>query len=109
MGNDIGKKYNIPKDHSATAGLCQLWKLFPVTPKEGLATDELTLWLIQKDDLSTRQVNPITDKTTLERVFQVMRKDIAASKDMDHNGLVKVIDVLEDNKKVVYVQMLLFN
>jgi SCY1-like protein 2 len=99
MGNELGKKYDIPQNHTATAGLCQLFKLYPVTPKEGSVTDELTLWLMQKDDLTMRATNPITDKTTLERIFQVMRKDINAAKDMSHSGLVKVIDVLEDNKK----------
>lgn len=99
MGNEIGKKYTIPETHTGTAGHCQLYKLFPVSPKEG-RREELTLWLMQKDDLVNRPVGAITDKTTLERLYQVMRKDISLLKDMNHNGIVKIIDVLEDNKKM---------
>lgn len=101
MGNDLGKKYDIPEHHNATAGLNQLWRLYPVRAKEGTgAGEDLTLWLIEKDDLTSRTTNPITDKTTLERIFQATRTDVNTAKDMSHSGVVRVVDVLQDNKKV---------
>lgn len=99
MGNDLGKKYDIPDQHNATAGLNQLWRLYPVRAKEG-PPEDLTLWLIEKDELSNRKNSPITDKTTLERIFQATRTDVNTAKDMDHSGIVRVVDVLQDNKKV---------
>lgn len=29
MGNEVSKKYNLSEEHNATAGHCQLWKIYP--------------------------------------------------------------------------------
>ena len=76
MGNAIAKKFdNVPKDHTATAGHLQLWKIWPGTVKEAnisLGTqigDEISIWSYDKSELSKKKSNPTTDKAILEQVF----------------------------------------
>ena len=79
MGNSIAKKFDIPKDHTASAGHCQLWKIWPATSKQ--SGKEVSVWVFDKADLAKRKV-PITDKTVLEQLHQIMRKDLLAMRDL---------------------------
>ena len=92
MGNAVAKKYDFPNQHSATAGMCQLFKIYHGVSKE--TQKEVSVWNFSKDDLSKRKP-PITDKATLEQLFTIIRKDIAAMKDSDGEtvGILKVIEV----------------
>lgn len=94
MGNEITKKYELPEHHNATAGHGQLWKIFPGVKmtKDGQKRG-VSVWIMTKESLSRREPVPITDKNTVEQVFQIMKKDILTMKDMQHNGIVKVIEV----------------
>lgn len=79
MGNAIAKKFDVPKEHSASAGHHQLWKIWPGKNKE---TGELvSIWAFDKADLTKRKINPISDKAVLEQIFQVMKKDFAIIKE----------------------------
>jgi hypothetical protein len=114
MGNELAKKYDIPEQHVATAGNNQMWKIFPCSLKEtnsGSSKDvssqkkkpeEMSIWLFNKDDLAKRSP-PLTDKSQVEQITQIMKKDILCFKDMSHAGIVRIVEVLEDNKKVFAV------
>lgn len=79
MGNSITKKFDVPKDHCATAGHHQFWKIWHGKSKE--TGEHVSIWAFDKADLSKRKVNPITDKAVLEQIFQVMKRDFTAIKD----------------------------
>lgn len=91
MGNAIAKKFDIPKEHTATAGHCDLWKIYPGTRKAD--GEEVSVWTMQKDELAKRKPVPLTDKVLAEQVFQVMRKDMVTLKDCDCIGVLKVVEV----------------
>lgn len=93
MGNEIGKKYDVPNTHNATAGHCQLWKIYPCTRKDPLNREDVSIWICQKEDLAKRTPNPITDKSIQEQIFQILRKDVACCKDLSHNGTIRVHEV----------------
>ena len=92
MGNALEKKYDIPKAHNATAGLCQLFKIYHGTSKE--TNKEVSVWNLSKDDLAKRKP-AITDKAILEQLYTIMRKDLASMKDYDADtiGIVKILEV----------------
>jgi hypothetical protein len=79
MGNAIAKKFDVPKEHTATAGHSQYWKIWPATVKE--SGEEVSIWTFDKTDLTKRKSNPISDKAVLEQVFQLMRKDLTVIKE----------------------------
>ena len=79
MGNAIAKKFDVPKEHTASAGHHQLWKIWPGKNKE--TGEQVSIWAFDKADLSKRKNNPVTDKTVLEQIFQIMRKDFMLIKD----------------------------
>jgi hypothetical protein len=97
MGNAIAKKYDMPDQHTASAGLAQLWRLYPATQRE--TGREVPLWVYQKDDLGKEeQMRP--DKSTTDNVFLTMRKDMITMRDLkdESNGVVKCLKVIEDTK-----------
>ena len=109
MGNEFAKKYDISENYVGTAGHNQLWKIFPCSVKEKEPSnakenaalkrkEELSIWIFQKEELS--KLKTIPDKTVQEQLFQIMRKDVLCFKDMSHSGIVRVVEVLEENKKV---------
>ena len=97
MGNEVSKKYNLSEEHNATAGHCQLWKIYPgfVTNKDKVTTTDISVWLFMRDGLAKREPVAVTDKSTQEQLMQIMKKDMAAmkEKDMQHHGIVKVLEV----------------
>lgn len=97
MGNEVSKKYNLSEEYNATAGHCQLWKIYPghVMNKDKVTTTDISVWLFMRDGLSKRQPVPITDKSTQEQLMQIMKKDMSCmkEKDMQHHGIVKVLEV----------------
>lgn len=79
MGNAIAKKFDVPKDHTSSAGHHQFWKIWPGKSKE---TGELvSIWAFDKADLTKRKGNPINDKAVLEQIFQIMKKDYTTIKE----------------------------
>ena len=88
------KKCELPEEPNATAGLGQLWKIFPGVKmtKDGVKK-EVSVWILTKESLSKRDPIPITDKNIVEQVFQIMKKDLLTMKDMSHGGIVKVFEV----------------
>jgi hypothetical protein len=102
MGNEITKKYELPEEHNATAGLGQLWKIFPgyKMTKDGQKR-EISVWIMTKESLAKKDPIPITDKNVVEQVFQIMKKDILTMKDMQHNGIIKVIEV-SNTREVIF-------
>ena len=92
MGNTIAKKYDLPTQHSASAGLCKLFKIYHGTNKENQA--EISVWNLSKDDLLKR-VPPIKDKSVQEQLYAIIRKDINSIKDnpADCSGLLRAIEV----------------
>jgi hypothetical protein len=93
MGNEITKKYELPTEHIATAGLLGLWKIYPgIKMTKDLVKKDVSVWILNRENLSQRQP-PITEKNVIEQIFQVMRKDVLTMKELQHNGIVKVIEV----------------
>ena len=91
MGNEIAKKYDFPQTHNATAGHCQMWKIYPAISKE--SKEEVSLWIMQKDELSKRKP-PVVDKAVLEQIYQIIRKDLASMREHLHSGILKVSEVI---------------
>ncbi len=46
MGNAVAKKYELPTAHSASAGLCRLFKIYHGTHKE--TGQEVSVWNLSK-------------------------------------------------------------
>ena len=95
MGNSlITKNFDLSKDNSATAGHLNLWKIYDGVKKG--TTDTVSVWTMQKDELSKRKSVPITDRTLAEQLFQIMRKDMITLKDLNCDGFIRIIEVLSD-------------
>jgi hypothetical protein len=94
MGNEITKKYELPAEHVATAGLLGLWKIYPgMKMTKDMIKKDVSVWILNRDQLAQRQPIPITEKNLIEQIFQIMRKDVLTMKELQHNGIVKVIEV----------------
>jgi hypothetical protein len=94
MGNEITKKYELPAEHNATAGLLGLWKIYPgMKMTKDMVKRDVSVWILNREQLAQRQPVPITEKTIIEQIFQIMRKDVLTMKELQHNGIVKVIEV----------------
>jgi hypothetical protein len=94
MGNEITKKYELPPEHNATAGLLQLWKIYPgVKLTKDMVKKDISVWIMSRDALAKRDPFPITEKNVLEQIFQILRKDLMTMKEMNHGGIVKIIEV----------------
>ncbi len=102
MGNAVQKKYDIPTEHCASAGLCQLYKIYNGVTKEP-PIKEISVWNIAKDAFAKRKP-AITDKSTLEQLYSILKKDIQSMKvdpkdakdpKNDCNSLLKIIEVKE--------------
>jgi hypothetical protein len=92
MGNAVTKKYDIPTQHSATAGFCQLFKIYNGTEKE--TGKEVSVWNFSKDELGKRKP-PISEKAVLEQLYGIIRRDITALKDiqLESTGVLRPIEV----------------
>lgn len=91
MGNSIAKKFDIPEENTATAGFSQLWKIWPGVSK---ATKKpVSVWVFDKADLTKRRFNPISDKSVLEQIHSIMRKDMQTLKELSSTNIIQVIEV----------------
>ena len=99
MGASLATKFDIGRDHSATAGHCGLWKVWHGRRKGAAPeSDEISIWAFSRDDVVKLKRNPVTDKTVQEQVVQLMRKDMLALKECSIEGIVEVTEVVEDSK-----------
>lgn len=92
MGNSIAKKFDVPKDYTASAGNSQLWKIWPAVSKQ--TGKKVSVWVFDKAELSKKKTSPITDKAQLDQIHQIMRKDMLAMKDMSCSNIVQVLEVI---------------
>lgn len=91
MGNAIAKKFDTPKDYSATAGHCGLYKIWHGKKKE--TSEDISIWTFDKSDLAKRKNGPVNDKALQEQVHQLMRKDLTCLKDCNCEGIMQIIEV----------------
>ena len=91
MGSATTKNYELAKTHGATAGHCGLWKIYSAVNKT--TGERVSLWTMQKDELTKRSPVPITDRALAEQIFQIMRKDMITMKDINYVGIIKVLEV----------------
>ena len=93
MGNSlITKNFDLSKEHSANAGHLGLWKIYSGF-KKGTAENELSIWTMQKDELSKKKPVPVTDKALGEQLFQIMRRDMITLSELNCEGFLKVVEV----------------
>jgi hypothetical protein len=92
MGNAIAKKFNLPKEHTATAGHVNQWKVWPGKTKD--KGQAVSIWAFDKTDLSARKLNPVADKGLVEQVFQIMKRDLGVMKDSKAcSNIIQIIEV----------------
>ncbi len=102
MGNAIEKKYDVPKEYTATAGHLQLWKIWPGKSKDSTgrlvsiwAFDKGELLNKKKDGMKSALSNLSIDKTVVEQIYQIMKKDMAVTKETNAcPSLISSIEVL---------------
>ncbi|RYH30485.1 hypothetical protein EON65_04945 [archaeon] len=74
MGNSVTKKFDVPKEHTATAGHLQLWKIWPGKSKDASGTP-VSIWTFDKSELAKKKapsgVTPYTDKAVVEQIYQI--------------------------------------
>jgi SCY1-like protein 2 len=99
MGNALAKSFDIPKDFNATAGHCSLYKIWHGKKKE--TNEEVSVWTFDKNDLGKRKTNPISDRAVQEQIVQLMRKDLTALKEAACEGIIKITEIVEDNKNAI--------
>lgn len=93
MGNAIAKKFNLPKEHTATAGHVCNWKIWPGKSKDN-AGQLVSIWAFDKSDLTKRKLNPVADKAIVEQVFQIMKRDFTVIKDSKAcSNIVQILEV----------------
>mmetsp|Transcript_36594 Transcript_36594/g.81292 ORF Transcript_36594/g.81292 Transcript_36594/m.81292 type:complete len:541 (+) Transcript_36594:233-1855(+) len=95
MGNAVGKKFDLPGAHTATAGHLGNWRIWPGRSKE--TGSLVSVWAFDKTDLSKRK-SAVTDKALLEQVFQIMKRDFGTLKDCKCAYILQVIEVVEESK-----------
>ena len=85
MGNSVTKKFDVPKEHTATAGHQCLWKIWPGKSKDASGAN-VSIWAFDKTELAKKKTpsgaTPYTDKAIVEQVYQIMRKDMMGIKEM---------------------------
>ena len=103
MGNAIAKKFNADEAHSASAGHMQLWKIRNATTKDKNA--KVSLWTFDKTELATAKTGPVTDKAVLEQIFQIMKKDMNALKEMKSSNVLQLFEVCTTCGSLFFVSM----
>lgn len=101
MGNSVTKKFDVPKENTATAGHLQLWKIWPGKSKDG--GQSVSIWVFDKAELAKRKsplgASPFADKAIVEQTYQIMKKDMGVIKDMHpSNSVLNCIEVIEESK-----------
>eukprot|EP01032_Pedospumella_encystans_P008250 gene8250-9815_t len=100
MGNAIQKRFNLPTNHTATAGHVNNWKIWPGKGKEG--GQLVSIWAFDKMDLTKRKHNPVADKTIVEQVFQIMKRDFTVIKDSKAcSNIIQIIEVIDESKNSI--------
>lgn len=103
MGNAIAKKFNLPKEHTGTAGHVHNWKIWPGKSKD--SGQLVSIWAFDKADLNKRKLNPVADKSIVEQVFQIMKRDFSVMKDSKAcSNIVQIIEVISH----IYLSYTLF-
>ena len=96
MGNSVTKKFDVPKEHTATAGHLQLWKIWPGKAKDASGSP-VSIWTFDKSELAKKKTpsgaTPYTDKAIVEQIYQIMRKDMTTIKEMHQSS--SVINCIE--------------
>ena len=92
MGNAIAKKFDSPKDFSATAGHCGLYKIWQGKKQD--TSEEISVWTFDKSDLAKRKPNPLNDKALQEQVLQLIRRDFTCLKECNCGGIIQIIEVI---------------
>ena len=106
MGNSLDKKFDLPKENTATAGHCQLWKIWPGTNKA--TRKEVSVWMFDKGDLPKRRFSPITDKSMIEQIHQIMRKDMMALKEFQSSNIIQILEVHSKyTRLVLYISLII--
>eukprot|EP00981_Chlorochromonas_danica_P003586 scaffold662_cov281-Ochromonas_danica.AAC.1 len=105
MGNSVTKKFDVPKEHTATAGHLQLWKIWPGKSKDS-SGQAVSIWVFDKAELPKRKTTtgttPYTDKVVVEQIYQIMRKDMMTIKEMHPSASVlNSLEVIEDSKSTL--------
>jgi hypothetical protein len=103
MGNTniIEKKFDAPKEHNATAGHLNLWKIWPGKSKDSSGS-LVSIWVFDRNEISktkkpatTLSTNINGDKATIEMIYQIMKKDLAVIKETQGSPyLISAIEVL---------------
>ncbi len=54
----------------------------------------MSIWAFDKMDLTKRKHNPVADKTIVEQVFQIMKRDFTVIKDSKAcSNIIQIIEV----------------
>jgi hypothetical protein len=91
MGNAIAKKFDSPKDYSATAGHCGLYKIWEGKKQE--TSEDISVWTFDKGDLAKRKSNPLDNKALQEQVLQLIRRDFTCLKECNCGGIIQILEV----------------
>ena len=91
MGNAIAKKLDVGKEHNASAGHLQLWKIWSATTKDNGSA--VSMWTFDKSELAKNKSNPITDKAVAEQLLQIMKKDLSVIKESKTSNIVRYFEV----------------
>ncbi|EWM23795.1 protein kinase [Nannochloropsis gaditana] len=91
MGNELTKKYDKEKIHTASGGHECLWKIYRATVKS--TGEPASVFVLDLDDLKS------LPKNEREQLLDIFRKDIRALRELNHPYILKIYDVLEENKK----------
>ena len=101
MGNAIAKKFDSPKDYSATAGHCGLYKIWEGKKQE--TSEEISVWTFDKGDLAKRKSNPLDNKALQEQVLQLIRRDFTCLKECNCGGIIQILEVKSSCAHNAYV------
>lgn len=93
MGNSIQKKFDVPKDHTASAGHLRLWKIWPGKAKD--SNQHVSIWTFDKNELLKKKDknDKGLDKNIVEQIHQIMKKDLSVMK--ESQGCPHLISTIE--------------
>ena len=92
----IGKKYEMDEEPSASGGLACLWKIFKATDRA--SGQPVSVFVFSKDDLKE------VDKALREQVLVIMRREIKVLEGMSerkHPSVVRLVESFEETKKLL--------
>lgn len=105
MGNSVTKKFDVPKDHTGTAGHLSQWRIWPGKSKDSSGA-LVSIWVFDRNELAkTRKPpTPLTnaingDKTTTEMIYQIMKKDLQVMRESQQCP--HMISTLEVSRSII--------